>query len=124
MQTNLDLAMEQGALGLSSAGLAYASGKQANANEVMQLAKVLSGHGGIYTTPCKYRIYEEILSAMEEAFGNKDNTRKCLLVAPTLNVQECGELRVEPLKYSLNGQGFWAPRCVLTATHTQRALQH
>ena len=66
MQTNLDLAMEQGALGLSS-GLAYASAKQANANEVMQLAKVLSGHGGIYTTHMRTE-FEEILSAMEEAF--------------------------------------------------------
>ncbi|WP_228012828.1 amidohydrolase family protein, partial [Vibrio sp. OPT18] len=66
MQSNLDLAMAQGALGLSS-GLAYASAKQANANEVMQLAKVLSSHGGIYTTHMRTE-FEEILSAMEEAF--------------------------------------------------------
>jgi N-acyl-D-amino-acid deacylase len=50
-----------------SSGLAYASAKQANANEVMQLAKVLSSHGGIYTTHMRTE-FEEILSAMEEAF--------------------------------------------------------
>ncbi|TXY31131.1 D-aminoacylase [Vibrio mimicus] len=66
MQTALSLAMEQGALGLSS-GLAYANAKQATADEVMRLAKVLGQYGGIYTTHMRTE-FEEILSAMEEAF--------------------------------------------------------
>ncbi len=66
MQKALDQAMSEGALGLSS-GLAYASAKQANANEVMQLAEVLAKHNGIYTTHMRTE-FEEIISAMEEAF--------------------------------------------------------
>jgi len=66
MRVALNQAMEEGALGLSS-GLAYASAKQATANEVMRLAQVLGEHGGIYTTHMRTE-FEEILSAMEEAF--------------------------------------------------------
>ncbi|RTZ17838.1 D-aminoacylase [Vibrio aquaticus] len=66
MRATLDQAMEEGALGLSS-GLAYASAKQATANEVMRLAQILGDHGGIYTTHMRTE-FEEILSAMEEAF--------------------------------------------------------
>lgn len=66
MRAALNQAMEEGALGLSS-GLAYASAKQATANEVMRLAQVLGEHGGIYTTHMRTE-FEEILSAMEEAF--------------------------------------------------------
>ena len=66
MRTTLDQAMEEGALGLSS-GLAYASAKQATADEVMRLAQVLGEHGGIYTTHMRTE-FEEIISAMEEAF--------------------------------------------------------
>ncbi|KHT46700.1 N-acyl-D-amino-acid deacylase family protein [Vibrio sinaloensis] len=66
MRATLDQAMEEGALGLSS-GLAYASAKQATANEVMRLAQVLGEHGGIYTTHMRTE-FEEILAAMEEAF--------------------------------------------------------
>ncbi len=66
MRQELALAMEQGALGLSS-GLAYASAKQATADEVMRLAQVLGEYNGIYTTHMRTE-FEEILSAMEEAF--------------------------------------------------------
>ncbi|WP_159737681.1 N-acyl-D-amino-acid deacylase family protein [Vibrio atypicus] len=66
MRAALNQAMEEGALGLSS-GLAYANAKQATANEVMRLAQVLGEHGGIYTTHMRTE-FEEILSAMEEAF--------------------------------------------------------
>ncbi|OJI29275.1 D-aminoacylase [Vibrio vulnificus] len=66
MRQALALAMEQGALGLSS-GLAYASAKQATADEVMRLAQVLGQYNGIYTTHMRTE-FEEILSAMEEAF--------------------------------------------------------
>ncbi|MDA9556976.1 D-aminoacylase [Vibrio sp.] len=68
MQAMLNLAMEQGALGLSS-GLAYSSAKQATADEVMKLSTVLSQHEGIYTTHMRTE-FEHILSAMEEAFEN------------------------------------------------------
>lgn len=66
MRSALNQAMEEGALGLSS-GLAYASAKQATADEVMRLAEVLGRHGGIYTTHMRTE-FEEIISAMEEAF--------------------------------------------------------
>ncbi|EIU7745013.1 D-aminoacylase [Vibrio vulnificus] len=66
MRQALALAMEQGALGLSS-GLAYASAKQATADEVMRLAQVLGEYEGIYTTHMRTE-FEEILSAMTEAF--------------------------------------------------------
>lgn len=66
MRVTLSQAMSEGALGLSS-GLAYASAKQATANEVMRLAAVLAEHGGIYTTHMRTE-FEEILTAMEEAF--------------------------------------------------------
>jgi N-acyl-D-amino-acid deacylase len=66
MRVALDQAMSEGALGLSS-GLAYASAKQANADEVMRLAQILGEHGGIYTTHMRTE-FEEIISAMEEAF--------------------------------------------------------
>ncbi|EOU3286223.1 amidohydrolase family protein [Vibrio harveyi] len=66
MRQTLAQAMEEGALGLSS-GLAYASAKQANEDEVMRLAEILGHHGGIYTTHMRTE-FEEIISAMEEAF--------------------------------------------------------
>lgn len=66
MRTALDQAMAEGALGLSS-GLAYASAIEATADEVMRLAQILGEHGGIYTTHMRTE-FEEILSAMEEAF--------------------------------------------------------
>ncbi|MCW8345742.1 D-aminoacylase [Vibrio sp. ZSDZ65] len=66
MKATLLQALEQGALGLSS-GLAYASAKQATAEEVMSLAEVLADHGGIYTTHMRTE-FEAILEAMEEAF--------------------------------------------------------
>ena len=66
MKAALACAMEQGALGLSS-GLAYASAKQATADEVMRLASVLGEHGGIYTTHMRTE-FEAILAAMDEAF--------------------------------------------------------
>ncbi|EEY98663.1 N-acyl-D-amino-acid deacylase [Vibrio sp. RC586] len=66
MRLALDQAMQEGALGLSS-GLAYASAKQASADEVMRLAQILGDHGGIYTTHMRTE-FEEILSAMQEAF--------------------------------------------------------
>ncbi|NOI27289.1 N-acyl-D-amino-acid deacylase family protein [Vibrio coralliilyticus] len=66
MRAALDQAMAEGALGLSS-GLAYASAKESTADEVMRLAQILGQHGGIYTTHMRTE-FEEILSAMEEAF--------------------------------------------------------
>ncbi|MGF1700352.1 D-aminoacylase [Photobacterium makurazakiensis] len=66
MKKQLHLAMEQGALGLSS-GLAYASAKQAPVEEVMALVEELAEFDGIYTTHMRTE-FEQILEAMEEAF--------------------------------------------------------
>lgn len=79
MRTALAQAMAEGALGLSS-GLAYASAKQATASEVMRLAEVLAEFGGIYTTHMRTE-FEEILSAMEEAFETGQHARVPVVIS-------------------------------------------
>ncbi|MBE3669189.1 D-aminoacylase [Vibrio navarrensis] len=79
MRAALTEAMEQGALGLSS-GLAYASAKQATAEEVVQLAKVLAGYQGIYTTHMRSE-FAEILTAMEEAFATGRQARVPVVIS-------------------------------------------
>ncbi|EPF2928071.1 N-acyl-D-amino-acid deacylase family protein [Vibrio navarrensis] len=79
MRAALTEAMEQGALGLSS-GLAYASAKQATAAEVVQLAKVLAGYQGIYTTHMRSE-FAEILTAMEEAFATGRQARVPVVIS-------------------------------------------
>ncbi|EPP4294711.1 N-acyl-D-amino-acid deacylase family protein [Vibrio navarrensis] len=79
MRAALAEAMEQGALGLSS-GLAYASAKQATAAEVVQLAKVLAGYQGIYTTHMRSE-FAEILTAMEEAFATGRQARVPVVIS-------------------------------------------
>ncbi len=66
MKHALNVALSQGALGLSS-GLAYASAKQAPTAEVMALVGELAAYKGIYTTHLRTE-FEGILDAMEEAF--------------------------------------------------------
>lgn len=65
MRKALSCAMAEGALGLSS-GLAYAPARQANIDEVIALAQVVSEFGGIYTTHMRDEA-DEILSAIDEA---------------------------------------------------------
>ncbi|KGK21674.1 D-aminoacylase [Vibrio navarrensis] len=79
MRAALAEAMEQGALGLSS-GLAYASAKQATAEEVVQLAKVLAEYQGIYTTHMRSE-FAEILTAMEEAFATGRQARVPVVIS-------------------------------------------
>ena len=62
----LDQALGQGALGLST-GLAYATAKKSTTDEVIQLAKVVNKHSGVYTTHLRDE-YDNIIEAMEEAF--------------------------------------------------------
>lgn len=66
MQDTLRLAMQQGALGLSS-GLAYANAKSSSETEVQQLAQILASYQGIYTTHMRTE-FAGILDAMDEAF--------------------------------------------------------
>ena len=66
MRRILNQSIEQGAIGMST-GLAYASAKQSSIEEVSTLAKVVSAHGGIYTTHLRDE-HDHILDAMEEAF--------------------------------------------------------
>ncbi|MCK6264564.1 D-aminoacylase [Vibrio sp. ZSDE26] len=105
MQSSLTKAMEQGALGLSS-GLAYASARQATANEVMQLSEVLAEHGGIYTTHMRTE-FEEIISAMDEAFETGKHAR----VPVVISHLKCA------------GAGNWG-RTVEVIDHLETASKH
>lgn len=67
MRAQLRMALQQGALGLSS-GLAYATAFEAPTEEVMALAEELAAEQGIYTTHLRSE-FEPILQAMEEAFS-------------------------------------------------------
>ncbi len=62
----LDKALEQGAIGMST-GLAYATAKQSTTDEVLQLARIVKNHNGIYTTHLRDE-HDHILEAMDEAF--------------------------------------------------------
>ncbi|MBU9846885.1 N-acyl-D-amino-acid deacylase family protein [Rahnella ecdela] len=66
MRKQLRLALEQGALGLST-GLAYASAFQSSTEEVMALVQELAAQKGIYTTHLRSE-FEPILDALDEAF--------------------------------------------------------
>ena len=66
MRRQLRLALQEGALGLST-GLAYASAFQSTTEEVMALAEELAAENGIYTTHLRSE-FEPILDALDEAF--------------------------------------------------------
>ncbi|OON41614.1 D-aminoacylase [Izhakiella australiensis] len=66
MRAQLKLALQQGALGLST-GLAYASAFQSTTEEVMALAEELAEENGVYTTHLRSE-FEPILDALDEAF--------------------------------------------------------
>ncbi len=65
MRAELATSLQCGALGLSS-GLAYANANAAPQDEVADLAKVLTEHGGVYATHMRTET-EGILDAMREA---------------------------------------------------------
>ena len=66
MRSQLEVALDGGALGLSS-GLAYLSANAATTEEVMALAQPLGKAGAVYTTHMRTET-EKILDAMSEAF--------------------------------------------------------
>ena len=66
MRTQLQEALDGGALGLSS-GLAYLSANAASTEEVLELAQPLAAAGAVYTTHMRTET-EAILDAMNEAF--------------------------------------------------------
>ena len=66
MRRQLRLALQEGALGLST-GLAYATAFQSTTEEVMALAEELAAENGIYTTHLRSE-FEPILDALDEAF--------------------------------------------------------
>lgn len=66
MATLLDGAMQAGAAGLST-GLYYGAANSASTAEVVALAMVAAGHGGIYTTHLRDE-EDSVTQAMEEAF--------------------------------------------------------
>jgi N-acyl-D-amino-acid deacylase len=66
MRGQLKLALQQGALGLST-GLAYGTAFHSSTEEVMALAEELAAEKGIYTTHLRSE-FEPILEALDEAF--------------------------------------------------------
>ncbi|MBV4413935.1 D-aminoacylase [Enterobacteriaceae bacterium YMB-R22] len=66
MRDALRLALEQGALGLST-GLSYGNAVNASTEEICALAELLAEHQGIYTTHMRTE-YDGIIDAMLEAF--------------------------------------------------------
>jgi len=72
MKSLVDAAMREGAVGLST-GLIYVPGSFAKTEEIVELAKVAAGHGGIYVSHMRYenvRIFEaidELLTIAREA---------------------------------------------------------
>ncbi|MFY8325325.1 N-acyl-D-amino-acid deacylase family protein [Pseudoalteromonas sp. ZZD1] len=67
MQQQLDLALSQGALGLST-GLAYKNANQSPSSEVHAFGEVLKKHHAIYTTHLRTE-FDAVLEAMDEAFA-------------------------------------------------------
>ena len=65
MKERLKVAMEQGAMGLSS-GLIYIPGVYADTEELVELCKVIKPYGGIYATHMRSE-GDTVLSAIEEA---------------------------------------------------------
>jgi N-acyl-D-amino-acid deacylase len=66
MQAELGRAMAAGALGLST-GLYYAASRAAPTSEVIALAKVVSAHGGLYTTHMRDEA-DGVEDSLEETF--------------------------------------------------------
>ncbi|MBS3787627.1 D-aminoacylase [Candidatus Bipolaricaulota bacterium] len=65
MKEILDKSLTAGAFGLST-GLYYAPGSYADTEEIVELARVVSDHGGIYTSHIRNE-GKELISAVEEA---------------------------------------------------------
>jgi len=79
MQRLLQIAMSQGALGLST-GLAYYNAKQASEHEVNELAKVVTPFDGLYTTHLRTE-FQGIIKAMDEAFATAKQAEVPLIIS-------------------------------------------
>jgi len=79
MKNQLRAALAEGALGLSS-GLAYDSAMQAPTSEIMALVEELAHSGAIYTAHLRTE-FDEILTAMDEAFATARHGRVPLIVS-------------------------------------------
>lgn len=79
MRVQLRDSLKEGALGLSS-GLAYASAFSATVDEITGLAQVLNEFGGVYTTHLRTE-FDEILSALDEAFETGENVKAPVIVS-------------------------------------------
>ncbi|WP_072933771.1 N-acyl-D-amino-acid deacylase family protein [Nissabacter archeti] len=79
MRAELEQALRQGALGLST-GLAYASAFQSTTEEVMALAEALTAEEGLYTTHLRSE-FEPILEALDEAFRIGRHSRVPVVVS-------------------------------------------
>ena len=66
MQDQLEQALSQGALGLST-GLAYANANQATSEEIQAFGPLLKQYGAVYTTHLRTE-FDAVLEAMDEAF--------------------------------------------------------
>lgn len=105
MQKDLRSALAEGALGMSS-GLAYASAKQSDTDEVIALVKELGVAGGVYTTHLRTE-FDGVIQAMDEAFHTA-RTGKAPLVISHL---KCA------------GKGNWG-RSDELLTHLQNAARY
>jgi N-acyl-D-aspartate/D-glutamate deacylase len=79
MRKQLRAALQQGALGLSS-GLAYDSAMQAPTSEIMALVEELAAVQGVYTSHLRTE-FDEILTAMDEAFATAKHAQVPLIVS-------------------------------------------
>ncbi|WP_340677641.1 D-aminoacylase [Paraglaciecola sp.] len=71
MQQQLDEAIAQGALGLST-GLAYRNANHASEAEILAFGPVLKKHNALYTTHLRTE-FDAVLDAMDEAFLMENN---------------------------------------------------
>ena len=79
MRAQLSIALQQGAIGLSS-GLAYGSAKCADTAEVLEMVAELAEQGGVYTTHLRTE-FDRILEAMDEALMTAREHRVPLIIS-------------------------------------------
>lgn len=79
MKTQLEEALDHGALGLST-GLAYANAGSAPPSEILALAEPLAKAGAIYCTHLRNE-FDTVLDAMEEAFATGRHARVPVVIS-------------------------------------------
>lgn len=68
MQNNIKIAMEEGALGLTT-GLSYFPSIYAQTDELVELCKIVADCGGVYTTHVRYGLGDGIFDGFREALA-------------------------------------------------------